>query len=426
MEQIIALLKESNADAWEITETTREGWEFYYIRHALDQNRVRHIKNIQVKVYKAIEDNKYLGSASASISPTATQDEVKAEIDRLVQFATMVKNPYYTLPMPSDMEVEAPVDLPIQTLAKDFLETMKSIPEDETSYLNSYEIFTDVVHKRFVNSNGIDVESTYPSSMVEVVVNAKEEKHEIELYRLYDSGTCDKEGLKQEILETMKYGKDKLVAKDTPALQKAPVIFSTDANVQIYDYFASKMSGAMKYRQMSNAEKGEPIVKDAKGDVFTVQAVKYLPNSSENCAFDEEGSAIRDVTLIEANIAKNFIGSHQYCSYIGEENTFIPSNYVVTGGTKTPEELRKGTYLEVVEFSDFQVDSMNGDMAGEIRLAYYHDGDTVQIVSGGSVSGALVDLAKEMYASKETKQYNNYVVPAITRIENVIVTGIDK
>ena len=44
---------------------------------------------------------------------------------------------------------------------------------------------------------------------------------------------------------------------------------------------------------------------------------------------------------------------------------------------------------KIFEKQSVQVDSMTGDLFGEIRLAYWHDGETTTIVSGGSVSGNM-------------------------------------
>ena len=114
-----------------------------------------------------------------------------------------------------------------------------------------------------------------------------------------------------------------------------------------------------------------------------------------------------------------------FSAYLGLEDSFIPNNFSVEGGTKTEEELREGQYLEVVEFSDFQVDSLTGDIFGEIRLAYRHDGESVTPVTGGSLSGSMFDFVKEMYLSRETAQYNNLLIPALTRLKGVTVTGIE-
>ena len=114
-----------------------------------------------------------------------------------------------------------------------------------------------------------------------------------------------------------------------------------------------------------------------------------------------------------------------FSSYLGLESSFIPSNFEVSGGTRTEAELRKGPYLEVVEFSDFQVDAMTGDIFGEIRLAYLHDGEKIIPVSGGSVSGSMLEAAGALQASEERVLYGNWLIPAVTKLPSLTVTGAE-
>ena len=300
---------------------------------------------------------------------------------------------------------------------------MQSVPETATEDINSWELFVSAKHRRFVNSEGVDVASVYPACMLEAVINARLDGHEIELYRLYKSGGCDRDTLVRDISETLRYGKDKLIAGSTPNLGKADVVFSTDAALEIYDWFTMRMNAAFKVRGLSDWEAGKPVAEGATGDKVTVTAVKRLPNSSRNAACDAEGAPVRETVLIEDGVAKRFLGNRQFSQYMGLEESFQPGNIVVTGGSQSAEDLRQGQFLEVVEFSDFQVNPMNGDIAGEIRLAYWHDGDNVTPVSGGSVTGTMADFAKTMKMSKETRQYDCRVIPAVTRLEGVTVTG---
>ena len=78
---IIDLLKNSEADAWEITDSRIEGWEFYFIKHKLDQNRAKNVEHIRVTVYKDSEDMEWRGTASADIAPTESIDNIKKTID---------------------------------------------------------------------------------------------------------------------------------------------------------------------------------------------------------------------------------------------------------------------------------------------------------------------------------------------------------
>mgnify|MGYP000364092661 CR=1 FL=1 len=79
-----------------------------------------------------------------------------------------------------------------------------------------------------------------------------------------------------------------------------------------------------------------------------------------------------------------------------------------------------GHFLRSVDFGYFIY-----DVFGEIRLGYLHDGDKVTVVSGGSLSGSMNDYVKELYMSKETVQYNNLVVPSVTRLEGMTITGAE-
>ena len=130
-----------------------------------------------------------------------------------------------------------------------------------------------------------------------------------------------------------------------------------------------------------------------------------------------------DLTLINHDVVEHLTGSRQYSYYL-KEYTFSGQNYVVEGGSKTEEELRQGRYIEIVEFPSFQVDPSTGDMFGEIRLGYLHENGETKIVTGGSISGTMREFVKTLQFSKEQKQYNNFLIPSVTRLENVSVTGI--
>ena len=423
---ILELLADSAADGWTVRDEVSEGWEFYFIRHNLDQNRIRHTEHIMLTVYKKSDDGKYLGRASAKLAPTADRAETKALIDSLTHEAALVKNPVYELmtPAPAVMKAdEAEVD--VSRIAEDFICTMKDLHETDGEDINSYEIFVDKITCRYVSSTGIDISYTYPVSQIEVIVNARKDEHEIELYRMFKSGTCDSEGLKEEISKAMQYGKDKLRAKKTPSLGTCDIVLSTDAALEVYEYFTARMSCDMKYMGISDWEIGREVAEGAVGDKVTVEARRFLPNSSANAPYDAEGAPRRDMMIIKDGIAENRYGSRQFSQYLGLEDSFIPGNFAVSGGTSKAEEIRTGRYLEIVEFSDFQVSALNGDIFGEIRLGYLHDGGQVTAVEGGAVSGTMLDFAKDLQMSTEQKQYNNMLIPEVTRLKGVSITGAE-
>jgi PmbA protein len=176
---------------------------------------------------------------------------------------------------------------------------------------------------------------------------------------------------------------------------------------------------------MSDWKLGVPIAPEVRGDAVTLTALRELPNSSRNRAFDREGAPIRDQVMLRAGVPEHYLGGRMFSAYMGLEDSFQPGNLAVSGGSRSAAELRQGKWLEPVEFSDFQVDPMTGDIFGEIRLAYWHDGERTVPVSGGSVSGNMRELLGDLQLSAETVQYDNWRVPALTRLNGVTVTGIE-
>ncbi len=421
-----AILQNSPADAWEITESTTNGWEFYFIRHELDQNRVKQVTHANVTVYRAMEDGKLLGSASGEIPVTLTREETEARIRELLTAATYVRNPFFRLnpPSPASSEKDTPVD--VAAISSSFMRALRQVPESADADINSYEIFVNDVTTRYCNSEGVNVTYRTPKSMAEVVVNARKENHEVELYRLYLSGTCDADSLCQDVVDTLAYGKDRLVVTDTPELGKADVVFSTQDACAIYEWYIDRMSTALRFAGISDWEIGKAITDTAVQDKVTVQAVRTLPNSSRNTPYDREGAPIRDLLIMENNVPMHYHGQRQFSQYLGIQDAFIASNFIISGGSEDEESIRSGEFLEIVEFSDFQVSAFNGDIAGEIRLAYWHHDGQVTPVSGGSVSGTMADFIQNLRMSKTSRQYDHLKVPALTRLHNVHITGVAK
>ncbi len=426
IDMIKELLENSGAFAWRITDTVTKGWEFYFIRHSLDQNRSKDIENIQITVYVMSEDKKSVGTASADMGPDETREYVELTIKDLIYQASLVQDAYYELKAPAYSEIPAMEDADINKISGDFIDTMKNLEEDDEAFLNSYEIFVSSITRRIVTSTGIDVTEKYPVSLLETVVNAKNREQEIEFYNLYDSGLCLKDDIRRNVASTMKHGRNRLKAEKTPSLETYDVVFSSDDAVRIYEFFKDALDIAYICMKYSPLEKNKPVLEGIKGDKVTMKSVKNLPGSSQNREVDAEGSPIRDEVLMEDFVPKAFHGSTRFSYYMGEKDTFMLSNYEVSGGTHTTEDLMKGPVLECVYFSDFQVDTLTGDIFGEIRLAYLHGADgSVKPVTGGSVSGNLRKLMADMKMSEERTRYDNALIPTLTRLSGVTVTGAE-
>ena len=423
LKYIEAQIKALGCRVWELREESTRAWEFYFIRHALDQNRVSELSTIFVTLYRPLEDG-MLGSASGEIFPTASEAEIQKTLSDIYFQASLVKNPSYTL---NDKPLVSPAlqEVDIAAIAKDFITAMSQVQETETEYINSYEIFVKEITRHYRNSSGVDYTVRFPSSMIEVVVNARKGEHEIELYRNFQSGSCDGEKLRRDVEKALQYGKDRLETEPTPMLNQFDVLFSTDDAIAIYRYFGAKTRVDLIFQKLSDWMPGKSIADSMSGDRITLKAVSSLENSSANYPIDIEGAAIQDRTLIRDGVVENLWGHRRFSQYLGLKDCSMASNFVVDGGSCSEAELRRGDYLEVVEFSDFQVNPISGDIAGEIRLGYLHQNGRVQIVSGGSVSGQMAEVIPTMAFSAETEQYDTVVIPRVTKLKNLKITGLE-
>ena len=161
MEKYIEILKASGADAWEIIDTKTTGWEFYFIGRKLDQNRAKNVEHVTLKVYKLSEDGQSLGIASAEVAPTESVEGLRKIAADLVYQASLVKNKPYKLNTPKKAEPIKAELRPLAEEAKAFIEAMNSVHETDTEDLNSYEIFTNQVERRLINSEGVDITEHY-------------------------------------------------------------------------------------------------------------------------------------------------------------------------------------------------------------------------------------------------------------------------
>ena len=149
-EELYELLRQSGADAFEITDEETYAHEYYLIRHALDQHRVRKTRDLRISVFKKTKEG-MLGNAEGAISPTHTREECEKEIGRLLANAAHAVNPYYRLHTgtghpPVTDETLSP---DIAAIAANYLEAVRDMAESDETFLNSCEIFAEEKTVRF-------------------------------------------------------------------------------------------------------------------------------------------------------------------------------------------------------------------------------------------------------------------------------------
>lgn len=414
---LVTYLKDKGID-YRITEKETISNEFYFIGNKLDMNRKNDVSYINLTVYIKNEDGT-LGIASQQLHPTMTVEEMKSAVENLVFSASFAKNPSYELAEPVVSHSENKINS--TEICKEIIET---IQKKDTGNFSAYEVFVKEHKTHILNSRGLDVSYTNENAFVELIINGKDETKEIELYRSFQFGECNTTDLTKKISDALLLMESRLEAVPTPNLKKGKVLLCGNNVADLLGYYTQKTFTRLIAMKASTYKIDEPIMKESTGDKITLKGVKYLPYSGSNAPFDADGQEIKDEVLIENNICKNYWGNLQFNQYVGIKSCSY-NNFVFEGGSKKVEELRTGPYLEVWETSGLSVDAFSGSFSVEIRLGFYHDGEKLIAVTGGSIAGKMQDVETSMLLSTETVQYNNTVVPFMVSMENISITGIE-
>jgi len=259
---------------------------------------------------------------------------------------------------------------------------------------------------------------------VEFVTNWKEDKEEIELFRNINFGSFNQNQITQEVHEMLEMSKARAISKSTPSLGTHRVILTGESVKQLMEFYYHQSSANFVYEKYSTAKLGASLQgTDIKGDKISMKLNPFLEGSTHSALFDDDGILLKEVNIIKDGILENYWGNQRYSNYLEMEPTGVIRNMEVCCGEQSIVDLKKEGYLEVVSFSSFQVDNLTGDFGGEIRLGWYYDGIELIPVSGGSISGNIIEKQGEMYLSKEDMSLNEYKGPKHIMINDVTVSG---
>ena len=433
IDRIKKLISESiKIDGFKIVENRIEASELFFVKKGLDMNRAKNVHNFSITIYKNFEEEnvKYTGSSSAMIHPTMSDKEILEVIEELAFAASFIKNEYYPLVEPSDKVQRSVLSNFSEKPLNDCLPTVVAAVYNsdvcDKGGINSSEIFLNKVYTRIINSKGVDVSFTTYKGEVEFITNWKEETEEIEMYKHINFSEIDYDLIDEKVKEMLIISKEKALASPTPPLSKHTVLLKGEPVIELLSYFLVQSSAKSVYNGTSTAKPGENIQGvDAKGDLITLTLDPFMKNSTKSSPYDIDGFPVNSVEIFKKGTLNKYHGDVRHCHYLNIEPTGNISNFIIEGGNYSILDFKKKPYLEIISFSDFQMDGLTGDFGGEIRLGWYFDGINTIPVTGGSISGNIKALQKEMYLSKELQRENNFVGPKVVKLLNVSVAGIE-
>ncbi len=422
--QLIELVKQANVDDWKLVETITKSHQAYFVKQELDQHRISDVveRNLTIYLDKEVEGKKMRGSASHSFFPDTPVEEIKEEIEKMKYNASIALNPYYEL-VKDEKHNEDKKDYQLIEVLKTVVSAIQNVKNTETEKINSYEIFVNEYFIHIVNSQGVDVSFNSMDEEIEVIINSIDGDKEIELYHRVSFANQPLQEITQGILDVFKYAKDRTKAVGTKKALNQRVLLTSLDNAQFFRYFLMKTRTSVVYSRGSQVKIGDKAQSGDNCDRISVELKAELPYSSKNLPYSNDGAKAKDSFIVKDGEYVAYWGDHIPAYYLGVKDASCANNYVVSGGSKTLEQLHQDPYLEIIQFSSFIMNPLTGTFGGEIRLAYYFDGNNKIAVTGGSITCNFADVLNDIRMSKETRQIDNCIVPVTIEIQNVAVAG---
>lgn len=430
IKKCLSLFSDEISD-WKIVSIKNEGRELFFIGDSVDMIRAKQIEDIKLTVYRDFKFNlkSYRGSATTTIHPTMSDEEMEVTIRKAVYASSFVKNERFPI-VNHVVCVNYPSNnVPsVQDLSENLPQLVQEIYSSNSSLdkvrINSSELFLSLKQEFITNSKGLSIDFVKPSLYVECITQAPGISEEIELYEAILLSDLKEGVLKSKIMQLLHATSDRARAMPLPNLCEIPVILTGDAVSELLQYYLFRLSARNIYENISDTDIGENIQGDEiEGDKISLYLDPQLPGSYHSRPFDSDGFPLHKMRLIQEGIVERYWGDIQYSHYIHTPPTGQFCNISVDSGSQTLQQMKSEAFLEITAFSDFQMDQITSDFGGEIRLAYFYDGNKVTPVFGGSISGNLKKIHNNLILSKERRLLKQYYGPCSIKLRGVSVAG---
>lgn len=424
IEKILSALKTAGVEMYQITETKTESAELFFIRRSLDMQRKKNICQAEVVVYREFTEGgkRRMGSAAVQVQDSLSREQMKEMFRDALYAAGFVKNEYYELyggqkenepgsAKTSDMEGRT-----LAEIAQCFTEALYAEDTETDVFLNSAEIFASVTACRIINSRGVDVSYRKNRIEGEFVVQCTAGQ-DVETYQDFAYEDMNTDALRRKVRETMEMTRARAEAVSAPPAGTYRVILRGASVETILSYYVDRSNSSMVYRKYSSFRTGCGVQgTDVERDRINLTLKATVPYSME-------GIPMKDRELVKDGKLQLIHGGNRFAYYLQIEPTGNYRGYRAPAGTVSLEEMRGEPYLEVLNFSDFQMDSFDGHFGGEIRLAFLYDGEKKIPVTGGSINGNILEAQKNLVFSSEMQVEKNFEGPLAVCLEGINVAG---
>lgn len=423
MKTIIEILKENRAISdWRVNEKTTSSFEMFFVNDRLETVRSTNVSEQSVTIY--LRHDGAIGESTFKAYPSMTEEETQKKIDRAIKRAALVFNEPYELASGGECNEILPSDIPEykpEELGEKIAKAVFSAAQIENGGINALEIFIDRDEIAVKNSAGIDKKQIKHSVMIEAIPTYNGEGDSVEVYEAYTFTDFNEDVLIKRIKEKMADVRARAVAKKPKTPMTVNVVLRQYEIMSIFFELASSCNFFSVYSHANIFSVGDDIQSGGDGDKIDLTMKAIVKGSENSSFFDGDGTTLSDVKIIDNGVIARYFGSNKYGRYLKSESISGELNCMeLKCGTLELEKERE-PYLDCVFLSSLQLEPYNDYIGGEIRLAYYFDGEKTVPVTGITMSAKLSDVLKSIKLSKTTAVEGGYFGPDRMMMKDVNV-----
>ena len=410
MRKIVELLAKHPAIAdYKINIHEKESCELFFVKGKLETVRRTDTCDKEVTVY--VDHDGFRGDAQFLVYASTTEEQLSKLIEEAVEMAKLISNAMYTLPEneTGDFEVESNFkEYDAAALAELTANTVFAANTVENGTLNSVEVFINKHKDTVLNSRGLHKTQVRYDAMAEAIPTYNGKGLSVELYEQYNFNTFDAEAMTREIAGKMAEVKARYEAVRPDFEINCKVVLNKRELSGLFARIASNLNYASVYAHANIFSKGDLVQKAPTGDLITITGAGAVEGCCKSTKFDTDGLSLGSIVCVADGKVVNYYGSNRFGQYLGEKPTGDLQCICVKPGTAKASDIENGPYMEIISTSGMQVDFFNDYIGGEVRLAYYHDGEKVTPITGISVAGKLSDVLNSIELSENTIVSNGY------------------
>ena len=397
---------------WKINVTRKESYELFFVKGALET--VRNTDNTDREVTVYVDHGEYKGNAQFFVYPSTTESDLDRLIEEAVEKAKLIDNPRYEIVAgeAGEYTVESNFhEWDAAELAAVIANTVFDSNTLETTSLNAVEIFINRITETVVNSRGLHKTQHRYTAMVEAIPTATADGESVELYEQYNFNALDVGAIAREIADKLEQAAARHKARRMEISGVKKVILNSQELMELFWNFADDLDYSTVYSHHNVFKKGDALQTAPKGDKLGITMTASLPGCAGSRCFDRDGMDLTEKRIVDDGKAVSYFGSNRFGQYLGETPTGNLPCIRLDAGTAEMAEFAEGPYLEIVSMSGIQTDFYADYVGGEIRLAYWHDGETILPVTGVSVSGKLSEVLNNIRFSRECALMGSFYGP---------------